>query len=247
MSSKKHIPFHFHAEGHSLSGEFFRPVHHQIDAQASTSLSTIGGHAQSHVEKFYIPRVVTFTNAHTHVSGTWQDEETVTTNATSQLENLRILEVLTADRIVVRLTSEHKRHEKEGHIIAIGSAYENLRIGGYEVKVTLRHELFLKSKTFAELCNQVANDVKSGKMCITEDGVALCSLVEKIETNLPGAKVEGHVLIVPHFGKIAFAEVFAEEGTRTLTMMRLELGSPDAALLTVAEARSNGRPWPPTK
>jgi hypothetical protein len=41
------------------------------------------------------------------------------------------------------------------------------------------------------------------------------------------------------------AEIFAEPGTRTLTMMRLELGSPHVADLTTAEARINGQPPPP--
>lgn len=245
MIAKNTIPFHFHAEGHAFSGEFFRPVRYQVEAQAATSLPTIGGHGHSRVEKFDIPRLVSFANAHTHVSGTWQDEEIVTTNATTKVEQLRILEVISADRVVARLTSEHKRKEKEGHIIALGSALENLRIGGYEVKVILRHEIFLDNKTFHDFQNQVTKDRQSGRMCVVEDGVALCSLVDKIETNLPGAKVEGHILTVPHLGKIAFAEVFAEEGARTLTMMRLELGSPDAARLLVSEARTNGKPMPP--
>jgi len=246
-SNSNRIPFHFHAEGHAFSGEFFRPARHQIEVQAATSLPTIGGHGHVRVEKFDVPRLVSFTNAHTHVSGTWQDEETATTNATTQVEKLKILEVLTADRIVARLTSEHKHNEKEGHIIALGSTFDNLRIAGHEVKISLRHDLFLNNKTFDHLSKQVAKDRKSGRMCITENGVALCSLVEKIETDLPGAEIKGHTLRVPQFGTIAFAEIFAEEGARTLTMMRLELGSPDGALLTVSEARTNGKPMPPTK
>jgi hypothetical protein len=92
---------------------------------------------------------------------------------------------------------------------------------------------------------QVAKDAKSGKMCVTENGVAVCSLADKIETDLPGAEKKGHILGIPHFGKIAFAEVFAEPGTKTLTMLRLELGSPDSGLLTTAETRTNGQPPPP--
>jgi len=245
MIEKSGIPFHFHAEGHAFSGEFFRPAHHQIEAQAATSLPTIGGHAHSQIEKFEIPRLVSFVNAHTHVSGSWQDNEIVTTNATTKIEHLRILDMITADRVVARLTSEHRRNEKEGHIIALGSEFENLRIHGHEVKITLRHEIMLDNRTFNEFRNVVAKDSQSGKMCVVQDGVALCSLVEKIETKLPGAKAVGHTLIVPHLGKIAFAEIFAEEGSRTLTMMRLELGSPDGAKLTVAETRTNGKPMPP--
>src|SRR6202008_5019076 len=112
---------------------------------------------------------------------------------------------------------------------------ETLRAGGYGVKVTLRHDLFLQNRTFEGLSKQVAKDAKSGKMCVAENGVAVCSLADKIETDLPGAEKKGHILGIPHFGKIAFAEVFAEPGTKTLTMLRLELGSPDSGLLTTAE------------
>jgi hypothetical protein len=63
---------------------------------------------------------------------------------------------------------------------------------------------------------------------------------------LPGAQITGHILRIPHFGEISLAEVFAVPGTRTLTMLRLKLGSPDAGLLTGAEVLSQGQPWPPT-
>ena len=51
---------------------------------------------------------------------------------------------------------------------------------------------------------------------------------------------------IDHFGEISFAEVFAAFGTRTLTMLRLKLGSPQAANGTVVECTTNGQPMPPT-
>jgi hypothetical protein len=245
MANAARIPFHFHAEGHALSGVFHRPISHLIEAQAATSLPTIGGHARSHVEDFNAQNLVKFKLGHTHVSGSWQDDEVVTTHATTTVEHLNILDVVTADRIVCRLTSEHRRGEMEGHIIAVGSRFENLRIAGEEVNVTLRHDLFLKCENFEQLRNKVATDKDSGKIAITQNGYALCSLVEKIETDLPGVDSRRHTFKVPHFGVISLAEVFAEPGTRTLTMIRLALGSPHAADLTVAEDRTNGQPMPP--
>jgi len=245
MSDKPRIPFHFHANCHALSGEFHRPVPHSLGTFAATSLPSIGGHAHAHVERHDVPRLVSFRNAHGHVSGSWQDEDTITTEATASIECLSILHVLTADRIVARLTAEAKRKQSEPYILALGSTFQNLRIGGHEVKVTLRHDLFLESKTFPELQKRVAKDAKSAKMSVAGDGVLLCSLVDEIVTDLPGAKVVGHILEVPHFGKIAFAEVFAADSTRTLTMLRLQLGSPDSGNLTVVEALTNGKPMPP--
>jgi hypothetical protein len=246
LSSKNHGHFYFHAVGHAFSAKFCRPIEHSIEAQAATSLPTIGGHANSHVENFRAHHFVSFRQAHTHVSGSWQDEETVVTEATTSVEGLNILNFITADRIVARLTSEYRRGKKEAHIIALGSQFENLRIAGYEIKVTFRHDLFLKCPAFEDMRKLLASDKKSGKVTATEDGVALCSLVDKIETDLPGLEKNGHILRIPHFGEVSVGQVFATPGTRILTMLRLHLGSPGAGLATVCEVLSEGQPPPPT-
>jgi len=246
MSSQHHGHFYFHAVGHAFSARFSRPFEHSIEAQAATSLPTIGGHANARVENFKSEHFVSFRAGHTHVSGSWQDSETVVTHATSTVEGLNILNVITADRIVARLTSEYRRGRKEAHIMALGSQFDNLRIAGHDVKVILRHDLFLKCPVFEDLRKFIARDKETGKIAATEEGVALCSLVERIETDLPGLEKNGHVLKVPHFGEISVAQVFATPGTRILTMLRLNLGSPDQGLVTVSEAMSEGQPPPPT-
>jgi hypothetical protein len=160
---------------------------------------------------------------------------------------LNILGVITADLIVCRLTSVHNPKDCEGHIIAEDSRFEGLRIKGEDVKVTLRHDLLVKCETFDDLAKGIATDKKSGKMVAFREDcqVAICSLVEKIETKLKGVDPKRHLIEVPNFGKIFLAEIFAEPGTRTLTMLRLELGSPHVADLTAAETRTNGQPTPP--
>ncbi|HKV23378.1 MAG TPA: choice-of-anchor P family protein [Candidatus Acidoferrum sp.] len=245
MSSDSKIPFHFHALGHALSGTFHRPFAHVIDAQASTSLPSIGGHASARIENFRAHHFASFRAGHSHVSGSWMGDEAVVTKATATLEDLNILDFITADRVTARLTSEGKKGQKESHIIALGSAFDNLRIAGHPVKVTLRHSLFLDCPTFADLRKAVASDAKSGKMLGLGDDAALCSLVEKIETDLPGVQITGHLIRIPHFGVISLAEVFAVPGTRTLTMIRLKLGSPDGGQATGAEVLSQGQPMPP--
>jgi hypothetical protein len=242
MSPKPRIPFHFHAEGHALSGEFRHPGRTLVEAQASVSLPTIGGHARAHVDHYFHSDFVSFRTAHTQVNGRWVDEETVLTTATSIIEDLSILQIVTADRIVSRLTSTHKRKDPEGHIISVGSDFHNLRIHGHELKVTLRHKLLNDSRTFEHLRKAVASD----KDAVIDDGVAICSLVDRIETDLPGVDPRKHIFRVPNFGKIALAEVFAEHGRRVLTMIRLELGSPHVADITVTEASTDGKPVPPT-
>jgi hypothetical protein len=239
------IPFHFHGEAHALSARFHRPIHFPIEAQASVSLPTIGGHARSRVENFVGDHLVRFTAAHCHVSGSWMNKEVATTHATATIEGLNILDFVTADRIVARLTSEHHVGNPEGHFIALGSTFEGLKIAGHDVKVTLRHDLFIDCKTFPEFKKRVEKDAKPDKISVTDDGVALCSLAEDIDVKFPGLKKRGHILQIDHFGELAIAEVFAAFGTRTLTMLRFKLGSPSGGSGTVTEATTNGQPSPP--
>jgi hypothetical protein len=79
--------------------------------------------------------------------------------------------------------------------------------------------------------------------------VAICSLVEKIETTFPGlsdADKKKHIINVPHLGTISFAEILSVEGMKTLTMLRFDLGSPDGGGGTAAVASTNGKTPPPT-
>jgi hypothetical protein len=240
MAHLHRIPFHFHAHGHALSGEFRHPLWALIPTQASAALSTIGGIAVAHAENFHFQDFVCFKSAHTHISGKRRRDETFVTHASTVVKGLNVLGMVTADRIISRLTSVHNPNEPEGHIIAEDSRFEGLRINGEDVRVILRHDLLVNCKTFDDLA-------KSGKM-VALDGkrkVAICSLVEKIETKLKGVDVKRHLIEVKNFGKIFLAEVFAYPGTRTLTMLRLELGSPHVAEITAAETGGNGQPPPP--
>ena len=246
MATLHRIPFHFHAEGHALSGEFRHPLWSVIQAQASASLSTIGGHATAQVENFHHQDFVCFKSADTHISGKRRRNDTFVTHASTVVKGLNILGMVTADRIVSRLTSVHSPKDPEGHIIAEDSRFEGLKIDGEDVKVILRHDLLVKCKTFSDLTKGIAGDKKSGKIVALDEDrqVAICSLVEKIETKLKGVDAKQHLIEVKNFGKIFLAEIFTDPGTRTLTMLRLELGSPHVAELIAGETRINGFPYP---
>jgi hypothetical protein len=240
------IQFHFHASAHALAGEFRHPLWSIIPARASAALSSIGGHSMSEERAFHFQDFVCFKSAHTFVSGKHRRDDTYVTHASTVVKGLNILGMVTAEKIVSRLTSVAGGGEPEAHIIAEDSRFEGLRINGQEVKVTLRHDLLVKCKTFDQLITKgIADDEKSGKIVAFKKGgkVAVCSLVERIQTDPKGIDTKQHVIEVKNFGKIFLAEVFATPGTRTLTMLRLELGSPHVAELTAAEASSNG--WPP--
>lgn len=244
----KDIPYHFHAGGHAFSAHFVRPVDVPIAAQAATTLPPIGGFAHSRVEDFVVSRLTSFKVGETHVAGSWEEPTVVTTSATAILEGLCVLDFLTVDKIVCRLSARYEQDDKnqESHIMALGSYFENLRLGGFEVKVTLRHDLLVNSQNFAQL----TKNLKSDKKAVVRDGVAFCSLVEKIEVDprlekLEGFELNGNRLVVPHFGKIALAEIVAGPGSISLTMLRFKLGSPDGGGGSGGTTHTNGQPPPP--
>jgi hypothetical protein len=249
MSPRPKQSFAFHADAYALNASFHRPVTCQIEALAATCLPIFGGHAQARAADFCVPRLAHFKSAHSHVSGSLEDDSTATTQAITTVLGLNIMDVITADRIVARLTSEHKLTQPEGHILAIGSAFENLRIAGFAFRIVLRHDLLLGSKTHAELVKKFATVRQKGSIAKEKNGVALCSLVERIETDFPGlsdADKKQHIIKIPHLGTLSFAELISVEGMKTLTMLRFDLGSPDGGGGTAAVATTNGKLPPPT-
>jgi len=76
------------------------------------------------------------------------------------------------------------------------------------------------------------------------DGYAICSLVDKIETATP-AQSYGHFLEVPDIGRFFLAETMVLPQSIQLTMIRAELGCKTQGMASGATARSNGVSYPP--
>ena len=248
MSPSNRVPFHFHAHAQALGGDFRHPLWSIVPAQASASLPTVGGHASAQVEDFHFQDFIHFHRAHTHISGKHHRDGNFITHASTTITGLNILGRITADRIVSRLTSIHPPGAAEGHITADDSRFEGLKIDGYDVKVHLRHSLLVNAKTYNDLEQALVSAPKSGRISSIDKArkVTACSLVDRIETKLPAVvDPECHVIDIKGFGRIFLAEVFVEVGTRTLTMLHLELGSPHVASLAIAESVTNGQPLPP--
>jgi hypothetical protein len=253
-----HRIYLYNAHAHALSGQILRPFQETIDVQAGMSLPTIGGYGSVRVKNFRLKEAVSFQAAYTHVMGSF-DEHTKshTTLVSTTIEGLNFLDVVTADRIVARLASHHPESDSEPHITMLGSHFVNLRIAGCVVNIELNHKLFLELDTFKALRNKLDSDPEFSTMALDPyktgqaqkkpeaHGMVLCSLVKKMTFDCPGVTQDGHVLEVKDFGKVYVAELIAQHSRRTLTMLRLELGSPGGGSGAVGQAQSNGQPYPP--
>jgi hypothetical protein len=249
--------YHYSAHGHALSADFERPLQRLIEVQAAASLPTIGGHGNSRVNKFKFEEFLSFEAAYTHVSGSKKKEDgSHTTLVTSTVEGLNILDVVTADRIVARLSSQHPKEHGEPAIVLLGTKFENLRIAGCPVHVDLNHDFFYKLGTFSAIREELEKNSEFRKMALDPfetgesrklpdtHGTLLCSLVKSMKVDCPGIERRGHCFVVPQFGKVFVAELLATRGARTLSMIRLELGSPVTASASVVEGYVNGSTWP---
>jgi hypothetical protein len=249
--------FHYHACAHAFSGQFTRPFHDLIEVQAATSLPIIGGHGNSRVSNFQFREFISFKHGYTHVSGAHQDDDgSNNTLVTSTLEGLNVMDVLTADRIVSRLYSKTPKDDREGQFTLVGSKFENLQIAGHPVELKLDFKLFETIPTYSSA--RKAFDKKADFWKIASDpfatghalpsqgdqGAFLCSCVKDMQTDCPGVTRKGQSFHVKGFGTIFLGEVLIKHAERTLTMVRLDLGSAVSGKSVGAQAFSNGRTWP---
>jgi len=252
----------FNGHGHALSGHITHPFDHQIEVQAGMSLPTTGGIGQTRVENFRFREYVSFSAAYTYVAGSKRGRDMYTTLVTSVVENLNILDVVTADRVVSRLASHHSLDEKlnqeEPEVTLLGSKIDNLKISGCPVQLVFEDDLFLRCNTFKTLKKEFDGNEGFRKMAadpfvrtqpkvpVDPCGVILCSLVKDVKISCAGVSPVGHALEVPEFGRVHIGEVIAENSKRTVTMLRIALGCPVAGNITIVQAMANGRPYPPS-
>jgi hypothetical protein len=130
----------YHAEAHVLSGHLQRPIEQKIERHAPVTLNDRrGGHLTRFAEEVSIEGLITFTKGHTRVSGARSLKNNGwVTLSTSILEGLNVFEIITADRLVSQVSTDHPY--KDGHVphvTFLGTQFTNLRVGGFPVALTL--------------------------------------------------------------------------------------------------------------
>ncbi len=247
--------FLYHGEAVAASGAIRLPFTEVIDIQASVALPMDGGYGSARVDGFKYRELLSFGSAHSVVIGAYSDADKAwQTLATTTIENLNVLGVVTADRIVARMTSKHPANGGEPSIIPLGSSFENLRIAGVSVEMDLATDLLSKLGTFTGLQKAYTSDRKSldPLLMVESDGKTLpqskagmcgvtlvrgCSYRDKSSVTKNSIKVD-------HFGTVHLAEMFVSGNARRLTMLRIELGCPVEGGMQFGSVGGNGSPWP---
>lgn len=151
-------PHYFHAEAHALTGKLIRPFDEQIKKQAFVKLegyladlvkdeTAQRNYFSENAEEFRLEGIISYSGAHTQVSGFESEKHKVNgkpasvTLATSVVEDLNVLNVVTADRVVAQISTTHFPGEYSPHVTFLGTHFENLRIARHKAEPYLRLDL----------------------------------------------------------------------------------------------------------
>jgi hypothetical protein len=174
----------YHAEAHVLSGDLKHPVNQPIEHKARVILQKTrrDGHITQSVAGNTMEGLISFKAGHSRASGTriekrdlWgNDHSGWVTLSTSVLEGLNVFEVITVDRVVGQVSTEHPM--TKGHVPKVtflGTRFENLRVGGYPVEVELDlgicgskpddDRTYLQDRGFLDRVQRQFNDIAGTK------------------------------------------------------------------------------------
>ena len=129
----------YHAEAGVLHASLQLPLAQIIKPQAFARLPERGGYLSQHADNYRLEGIVSFRSAYTQVAGNRDVKpgHGFSTIATAVVEDLNVLDVVTADRVVAQVSTEHPLVGYVPRISFLGTRFENLRIAGHKVELDL--------------------------------------------------------------------------------------------------------------
>jgi len=226
----------YNAEAEALSGNLTLPLEQEVKPPTYVKLNERGGYVSQHVENYRLGGVVSFRSAYTQVGGNLdtKPDHGWNTLTTSVIEGLNVLDIVTADRIVCQISTEHPLVGYVPTVTFLGTRFENLRIAGHQVKLELDLEMlgakpkkdagYLSDRDFQKRASaqrerlkgqknlpaDIAKYYGQGSPNAGKPGPIKCSLVNQVEGGYPGRSF-GHSIDVPNFGKIYLATLIVEQ------------------------------------
>lgn len=154
--------FNYHASAFGLAAHIEEPFDEVLPARASVVLPQSGGFGNAHVGHFRFRDILSAGSVTAVVAGSFSKKDhTYDSLATVTIEDLDILGVVTAGRIVARMVAIHPEDGGPPSITPLGSHFEDLRVAGYRVDVDLATDTFTRLDT-AEKVRQAYRDDEGG-------------------------------------------------------------------------------------
>jgi hypothetical protein len=183
-------PYHiYHAEAFVLEGEIKQPIRQPIQPFGRVVLETrCDTLITQSVGETNIEGLISFEHGHTRVIGTRVRQKTDVlgrnhagwaTLSTAEIGGYNVLDVITADRVVAQITTDHAltgddngRVDKVPRVNFLGTTFENLRISGIPVEVELnlafclkpeKDRPYLEDEKFLDSVHRQLDDVVSSR------------------------------------------------------------------------------------
>lgn len=222
----------YDAQAFALEGDLQLPIRQEIKPQAFVDLPASGGYLSQRAFDYRLEGLVSFRSAYTQVAGNRDSKpgRGDVTLATAVLEDFNLLDVITADRVVAQVSTEHPLEGWVPTVTFLGTRFENLQIAGHPVRLEIDENFFgethdarlayskdspFRNRVAAQhqqICNQPNvpgeisqryNQIPSNRN--PQESIE-CSLVQRAEGYDPKRSF-GHVIDIPHFGRVYLATV----------------------------------------
>src|ERR1700761_7850051 len=129
MDASQERVFHYHAASNALGGVLTHPYKTVISTAANSALANAGGDNSSPTVPYHLDHILHCERAYTHVTGGDEDGHWATLT-TAVVEDVNLLEVVTARKIVAQISSKHPKVGNVPIISFVGPQFIDLRING---------------------------------------------------------------------------------------------------------------------
>src|SRR3569833_4110846 len=129
----------YHSEAAIFEGNLKLPFSQNIGSHTYSKLNEQGGYVTQHSQNIRLGGAISFKSAHTHVAGNRSDkpDHGWTTLATAVIEGLNIMEIVTVDRIVAQISTDHPPEGYVPRVTFLGTRFEYLRLAGNPINVEI--------------------------------------------------------------------------------------------------------------
>jgi hypothetical protein len=246
----------------AVSGQIVSPFQDLIPTQAALALPVSGGYGSTRVEGFRYKEILSFGSAYTEVAGAGGKDAPFETMATSAIEKLNILDVITCERMVCRIASAFTAGGKEPTFTTLGSRFERLRIGNYFWdELDLGAGILADCPTWSKLQSALGNGgtrdqlkrmampAPNGDPVPLPEGDRMPNLVGFSLGAAAGksanAKEVPARINLPQLGIVYLGQFFVYQYTRQLVMIKVDLGCSLNGQGGAGGGKSGGAPFPP--
>jgi hypothetical protein len=252
--------FQHSAGAYGISGKFLWPISEAIKVRPSVDLPPIGGFGQDIEKNYNFHELVSFSRAYTEVSGS-PNVETVDGKSIpaennlslAVIEDFNLLQVVEVRKLVSRITTRYFHGAEDIEVVLSGTRYEGFRIFGQEIIIKLATDLILGNPTLPKLRDSYKSDeafreryhkLSGGKEVPEDDSTLELTIVEDIfaASRPTEFRVDRNVIEIPHVGRLFLGELTVTPTSKSLNLIRWELGCPSGGNGTIGGGQGGGSP-----